>query len=98
MNDNFIKENMGAPANKRWHQLMAESELRIRYSLRRRRFVLEIHSLDIIDVQQQENLAQSSASIDVSNSQFEQQQAPIQSSKFSFDLEYDLCLQPQQSS
>ena len=50
INDNFMKENISGPANKRWHQLMAESELRIRYSVRRQRYVLEIHSLDVMEV------------------------------------------------
>ena len=45
-----MKENISGPANKRWHQLMAESELRIRYSVRRHRYVLEIHSLDVMEV------------------------------------------------
>lgn len=56
-NDNFIRENnnIGAPVNKRWHQLMAECELRIRYSTRRARYILEIVSLDVMEVHQEPN-------------------------------------------
>lgn len=81
---------------KRWHLLMSECELRVRYSVRRHRFVLEIHSLEAFDGQQEqsslEQSAMSSSAHDV------QEQQPVQSTKFGFDLHYDLCLQMQQSS
>ena len=72
---------------------MAECELRIRYSARRARYILEIVSLDVMEVHQEQNnpLGQSMASQAEMN-QADQPQQGIQSSKFSFDLEYDLCV------
>lgn len=103
--DNFAKEGQGAPASRRWHQLIAECELKIRFSLRRQKYVLEIHSLDVFEVQRDKiALAQSETSASTANqpalneSQADQHQQEAQTSKFSFDLQYALCLQPQQSS
>lgn len=52
--DNFMKDSQAPPIKGRWHQLMAECELKVKYSLRKQKYmieVIEIHGLDILEAQ-----------------------------------------------
>lgn len=60
VNDNFQNNPQVPTSSKRWYPLMTECELKVKFSTRRQKFVIEIHSLDLMEVQK-DRLDQSNA-------------------------------------